>query len=103
MDFFGSPIDGSCDGPTVRCQKTNVNTENQSRVTGFFAAITATFLSGFAGVYFEKILKGSDVSVWMRNVQLAILSVPMGLVTSYLKDGAKIADSGFFHGYDNFV
>ena len=58
---------------------------------------------GFAGVYFEKILKGSDVSVWMRNVQLAILSVPMGLVTSYLKDGAKIADNGFFHGYDNFV
>ena len=39
----------------------------------------------------------------MRNVQLAILSVPMGLVTSYLKDGSKIADTGFFHGYDNFV
>ena len=39
----------------------------------------------------------------MRNVQLAILSVPMGLITSYLKDGAKIADNGFFHGYDNFV
>ena len=58
---------------------------------------------GFAGVYFEKILKGSDVSVWMRNVQLAILSVPMGLLTSYIKDGAKIADTGFFHGYDNFV
>ena len=39
----------------------------------------------------------------MRNVQLAMLSVPMGLVTSYMKDGDKIADGGFFHGYDNFV
>merc|ERR1712244_184470 len=27
----------------------------------------------------------------------------MGLVTSYMKDGAKIEDGGFFHGYDNFV
>merc|ERR1712244_34824 len=27
----------------------------------------------------------------------------MGLVTSYMKDGAKIEDGGFFHGYDEFV
>ena len=34
---------------------------------------------------------------------MALLSVPMGLVTSYMKDGDKIADTSFFHGYDNFV
>merc|ERR1739836_270124 len=68
----------------------------QSKLIGFTAALTACILSGFAGVYFEKILKGSDISVWMRNVQL-------GLLTSYLTDGDKIADNGFFHGYDNFV
>jgi UDP-sugar transporter A1/2/3 len=75
----------------------------QSKLIGFSAALTACFLSGFAGVYFEKILKGSDISVWMRNVQLAILSVPLGLVTAYVKDGGKIVDGGFFFGYDNFV
>merc|ERR1719346_290830 len=75
----------------------------QSKMLGFTAALSAYCLSGFAGVYFEKILKGSDVSVWMRNVQLALLSVPMGLISSYLADGDKIADNGFFHGYDNFV
>ena len=30
----------------------------QSKVVGFCAALTACCLSGFAGVYFEKILKG---------------------------------------------
>merc|ERR1719346_329056 len=75
----------------------------QSKMLGFTAALSACCLSGFAGVYFEKILKGSDVSVWMRNVQLALLSVPMGLITSYVSDGAKISEHGFFHGYDNFV
>jgi UDP-sugar transporter A1/2/3 len=75
----------------------------QSKLIGFSAALTACMLSGFAGVYFEKILKGSDVSVWMRNVQLALLSVPLGLLTAYGKDGGKIGEQGFLHGYDSFV
>jgi len=87
----------------VKESKSSANVAEQSKMLGFTAALSACCLSGFAGVYFEKILKGSDVSVWMRNVQLAMLSVPMGLVTSYVSDGAKISEHGFFHGYDNFV
>lgn len=75
----------------------------QSKLVGFSAALTACVLSGFAGVYFEKILKGSEVSVWMRNVQLAMLSIPLGLLTAYVKDGETIAAKGFFTGYDDFV
>ena len=87
----------------VKESKSSANVAEQSKMLGFTAALSACCLSGFAGVYFEKILKGSDVSVWMRNVQLALLSVPMGLVTSYVSDGGKISEHGFFHGYDNFV
>ena len=74
----------------VKESKSSANVAEQSKVVGFTAALSACCLSGFAGVYFEKILKGSDVSVWMRNVQLALLSVPMGLITSYVSDGAKV-------------
>jgi len=76
---------------------------DQSKLVGFSAALTACCLSGFAGVYFEKILKGSDVSVWMRNVQLSLLSIPLGLVTALVKDGSAISDGGFLFGYDSFV
>ena len=75
----------------------------QNRLLGFTAALTACFLSGFAEIYFEKILKGSDISIWMRNVQLSLLSLPIGFITCYLNDGKVIKHRGFFFGYDWFV
>jgi UDP-sugar transporter A1/2/3 len=81
----------------------SVNKTEQNRMLGFSAALTACFLSGFAGIYFEKILKGSDISVWMRNVQLSFLSLPFGLITCFISDWSKINSHGFFVGYDFFV
>lgn len=75
----------------------------QNRFLGFIAALSACILSGFAGIYFEKILKGSDISVWMRNVQLSICSIPFGLITCYVYDGSIIREHGFFFGYDKFI
>ncbi|XP_063704537.1 UDP-N-acetylglucosamine transporter [Culicoides brevitarsis] len=75
----------------------------QNRLVGFSAALGACVLSGFAGIYFEKMLKGADISVWMRNVQLSLLSLPFGLITCYVNDHEKIAEHGLFYGYDYFV
>ncbi|XP_014097981.2 UDP-N-acetylglucosamine transporter [Bactrocera oleae] len=75
----------------------------QNRMLGLWAALGACFLSGFAGIYFEKILKGADISVWMRNVQLSLLSIPFGMLTCFINDGHQIASAGFFHGYDLFI
>ncbi|KAJ8934267.1 hypothetical protein NQ318_020918 [Aromia moschata] len=75
----------------------------QNRLIGFIAALSACCLSGFAGVYFEKMLKGSDVTVWMRNVQLSLCSIPFGLISCFVYDGEIIKERGFFFGYDKFV
>lgn len=75
----------------------------QNRFVGFMAALTACCLSGFAGVYFEKVLKGSDVTVWVRNVQLSFCSIPFGLISCYVYDGAVVREKGFFFGYDKFI
>ncbi len=59
--------------------------------------------SGLAGVYFEKILKGSDVSVWIRNVQLGGFGIIFGLLTTILSDGAEVKAKGFLFGYTGIV
>ncbi|XP_037260603.1 UDP-N-acetylglucosamine transporter isoform X2 [Falco naumanni] len=41
-----------------------------SQFVGLVAVLIACFSSGFAGVYFEKILKETKQSVWIRNIQL---------------------------------
>lgn len=75
----------------------------QNRLLGLMAALGACFLSGFAGIYFEKILKGAEISVWMRNVQLSLLSIPFGTITCFVSDASKIFEHGFFFGYDLFI
>ncbi|XP_061187664.1 UDP-N-acetylglucosamine transporter-like [Saccostrea echinata] len=76
---------------------------NQNPMMGLFAVILSCFMSGFAGVYFEKILKGTKQSLWLRNVQLGSLGVIIGLITMEIKDGPKIQEHGFFFGYDYTV
>lgn len=76
---------------------------NQNRVLGCTAAIAACCCSGFAGIYFEKILKGSDVSIWIRNVQLSFLSLPLGVLTALANDWSSITSKGFFYAYDSYI
>jgi hypothetical protein len=39
---------------------------------------------GFAGVYFEMMLKGASASLWMRNIQMGITSIIGGFAAVYL-------------------
>jgi UDP-sugar transporter A1/2/3 len=81
-------------------ERTNAD---EDRIIGFVAILAACCLSGFAGVYFEKILKSSKTSIWMRNVQLSLISCPLALITCFASEGAYIQEHGFFHGYDFVV
>ena len=52
-------------------------------------------------MYFEKILKKSEVSLWTRNVQLGLYSIAIGLVGYYAEASNRdgVLEQGFFHGY----
>lgn len=76
---------------------------DQNRLIGVISALIACCLSGFAGVYFEKILKGAEISIWMRNIQLSLVSVPLGFIVCFWSDWSTIISNGFFFGYDIFI
>nr|XP_033778753.1 UDP-galactose translocator [Geotrypetes seraphini] len=76
---------------------------DQNYFVGLLAVILSCISSGFAGVYFEKILKGSAASVWLRNVQLSLFGTSLGLLVLWYNDGPAVAKQGFFFGYTPMV
>jgi len=70
------------------------------QLKGFIAVLCACLTSGFAGVWIQKMLQQTTASVWMRNVQLALFGSFMAMAVATLQDGKKIAEGGFFQGYN---
>ncbi|KAI5859058.1 nucleotide-sugar transporter-domain-containing protein [Tricharina praecox] len=70
---------------------------------GLTAVVIACMISGLAGVYFEKVLKGSSTSLWIRNVQLSVWSLLPATIGVVFMDGAQIMERGFFEGYNDVV
>lgn len=88
----------------LSAQKSSKNNEengDRNMVLGFVAVLVAACLSGFAGVYFEKILKNSQTTLWMRNIQMCLTAVIISLFCVGLneKDWKSVSDNGFFYGY----
>uniref|UniRef100_A0A8C7I524 Solute carrier family 35 member A3b n=1 Tax=Oncorhynchus kisutch TaxID=8019 RepID=A0A8C7I524_ONCKI len=74
-----------------------------SQLVGVIAVLIACFSSGFAGVYFEKILKGTKQSVWVRNIQLGLFGLVFGLMGVFVYDGERVRESGVFQGYNTLT
>lgn len=67
---------------------------------GIAALLLACLISGFAGVYFEKVVKhGRKLSIYIRNVQLAIYGVCFGVLSVFITDENAVEKYGFFQGY----
>ncbi|XP_074506820.1 solute carrier family 35 member A3b isoform X1 [Sebastes fasciatus] len=74
-----------------------------SQFAGLMAVLMACVSSGFAGVYFEKILKETKQSVWVRNIQLGMFGLVFGLVGMITYDGQRVRQSGMFQGYNTIT
>ncbi|XP_054480862.1 solute carrier family 35 member A3b [Anoplopoma fimbria] len=74
-----------------------------SQFVGLMAVLMACVSSGFAGVYFEKILKETKQSVWVRNIQLGLFSFVFGFVGMIVYDSQMVRESGMFQGYNTIT
>lgn len=79
------------------------NDDDQNRSLGLFAILCAACTSGFSGVYFERILKGSSTSLWIRNIQMGLPSMVLSFLTICIEDGKTVQEKGFFVGYSPTV
>ena len=73
---------------------------NKGSITiGVAAALGVSMCSGFASVYLEKILKGDKTSIWVRNVQLCLFSIPLQFLAIYQRDWEKVQANGWLFGF----
>ena len=94
-------VSGSGDQHTKKNE--DADTASHNRLVGLVAVLCAACTSGFSGVYFEKILKGSTTSLWLRNIQMGLPSILIALITVYVKDSAAVTEQGFLGGYSPIV
>ncbi|KIV77282.1 hypothetical protein PV11_09093 [Exophiala sideris] len=79
-------------------------TQEGNYTLGIIAVAIACLCSGFAGVYFERVLKGGQsASIWVRNIQLSVGCLAIALFGCLMWDGQAIAQGGFFQGYNVIV
>lgn len=83
--------------------RTGASSDKHNNLVGLISVLSACCSSGFAGVYFEKVLKGSDVSVWVRNIELALIGIFVGFAGVWYNDAEVVRENGFFHGYSSVV
>ena len=67
-----------------------------NRLVGVLAVLASCFSSGFSGVYFEKLVKYTSQSLWIRNTQMALFSVITASIAMLLQDSDLISINGFF-------
>lgn len=96
-------------------------------LAGLVSVVLGCLTSGFAGVYFELVLKSTAASIWLRNIQLSLIGIAMSLVSTsiplsssalltsppllpsllqlscYFRDYEEIAFRGFLAGYNHWV
>lgn len=72
-------------------------------LAGLLAVLAACTTSALASVYTEKVLKKGDVSMWVRNFQLAFYCLISACCGAAWKDGEDISNRGFFAGYTPVV
>lgn len=62
---------------------------------GLSASALSGLSSAYAGVYFEKYVKGKMSStLWIRNLQLGIYGLPLSIAYMYAKDHANLSNGG---------
>lgn len=94
--------DASSAGPA----KADKPRHDRARGMGAAASLMSALLSSCAGVYFEAVVKRKEQnapSLWVRNVQLCVFSVPLAAFAVVYQWGHIQKAGGVFIGFDAYA
>lgn len=92
------PGDNTSDAINQMTEGLGDDEPTQNPVIGLLAVLTSCVSSGFAGCYFEKIIKGTESDMWVRNLQLGLSGALFSFLAMFY-DRQKIYEGGMFQGY----
>lgn len=73
-------------------------------MVGITATVVACVCSSVASVYLEKILVESKPSIWVRNAQLCIFTIPIAWIGTLMVDDPYMKEDGSpLHGFNKVV
>lgn len=88
----------------VQLSQSSDHTQTQTaNLVGVVCVLCSSLTSGFAGVYFEKVLKSTSSSIWLRNIQMALIGLGISAIGCVANDLEAIHRDGFFRGYNGVV
>jgi len=92
---------------SARNNSTGEDSEIRNRNALFGALLMLVFamLSGFAGVFMEKMFKqkNTQVTFWMRSMMLYFWGAVVNGIIVIVQDGSKVVENGFFYGYSTLT
>jgi UDP-sugar transporter A1/2/3 len=93
----------ACGIALVQLSQTVMDEGKANSIYGLISVLCGCLTSGFAGVYFELVLKQTNASIWMRNIQLSAIGIVVSIISCYMRDKQAILDRGFLSGYNEYV
>lgn len=88
----------------VQSSQTDIQQHHATLLVGVESVVIACFISGLAGVSFEKIVKSSKSSIWLVNIQLSLMCTGMALLTCWFEGFRDLEkDGSFVRGYNKYV
>ena len=86
----------------------NVNADGSASASALVVGLTATVVacvcSSVASVYLEKILVESKPSIWVRNAQLCLFTIPIAFIGTRMVEDKYIKEDGTpLHGFNGIV
>ena len=98
----------ACGIALVQLQNSNTGliASHSTNYVGLCAMLVANIMSGYAGVFLERLFKANKESIWVRNIHLCLFSIPISILSIVVdRRGGHIGIKPLplFSGFDSVV